>query len=179
MIWLSSDSHFCHSRIIEYCNRPFRHIDEMNETIIANHNSVVSPDDEVYFLGDFALKVNPNMVNNILRRLNGKLFLIPGSHDKRFDEWDLTVLPRIFELPLPGERYKLVMCHYPMRSWPASFHGAPHIFGHVHSRLDNVATGLSIDVGVDSHNFTPVSLEYVLKAVVAKNNRFAGKDKQE
>jgi calcineurin-like phosphoesterase family protein len=31
-IWFTSDTHFGHERIVSYCKRPFRDVDEMNET---------------------------------------------------------------------------------------------------------------------------------------------------
>ena len=53
-IWFTSDTHFFHNNIIDYCKRPFVNAEEMNEYIIKQWNSVVKPQDEVYHLGDFA-----------------------------------------------------------------------------------------------------------------------------
>ena len=52
MIYFISDTHFYHHRILEYTNRPFDRIEDMNETIIENWNKVVTPKDTVYHLGD-------------------------------------------------------------------------------------------------------------------------------
>ena len=69
-IWVTSDTHFNHANIIKYCNRPFSSVEEMNETIIANWNKVVSQGDTVYHLGDFALG-DKLLVLVLLECLNG------------------------------------------------------------------------------------------------------------
>lgn len=35
-VWVTSDTHFSHKNIIEYCNRPFKDIYHMNETLVKN-----------------------------------------------------------------------------------------------------------------------------------------------
>ena len=50
MIYYTADQHFGHSTFMGLCNRPFKDIAEMDETLIMNWNSVVSADDVVYFL---------------------------------------------------------------------------------------------------------------------------------
>ena len=42
-VFFTSDTHFNHMNIISYCQRPFRDIHEMNETIIVNWNNAVAP----------------------------------------------------------------------------------------------------------------------------------------
>ena len=54
-LFFTSDTHFNHTNILQYCNRPFKIVDQMNETIITNWNNVVEPDDIVFHLGDFCL----------------------------------------------------------------------------------------------------------------------------
>lgn len=100
----TSDTHFGHARIIELSNRPFKHVDEMNEEIIRRWNSVVGPDDTVYHLGDVALGPIMESLANI-RRLNGHKILILGNHDRpfmkrnkdSFNEWVETYIKAGFE----------------------------------------------------------------------------------
>ena len=82
MIYFISDTHFHHSNIIKYCNIPFKDINEMNETIISNWNSIITKDDVLYHLGDFCLS-NDDEIKNIFNRLNGNKILIRGNHDRK------------------------------------------------------------------------------------------------
>lgn len=75
MIYFIPDTHFCHSNIIKYCDRPFKDVKEMNETIINNWNNIVTNEDIVYHLGDFCLSTDDE-IKNIFNRLNGTIILI-------------------------------------------------------------------------------------------------------
>ena len=51
-IFAISDTHFGHSNIIKYCDRPFHSVSEMNEKLIDNWNNIVTEQDHIYHLGD-------------------------------------------------------------------------------------------------------------------------------
>lgn len=89
MIYFTSDPHYGHANVIRYCARPFRDVQEMNEALINNWNSVVTQDDTVYVLGDFSLGFSE--VERYSSRLLGKKFLIPGNHDK-LHSWIIKVI---------------------------------------------------------------------------------------
>lgn len=81
-VWFSADHHFGHKRIIELCRRPFDSVEEMNETLVKNHNSLVAKDDEVWLLGDIVMGDQSNL--DYLRQINGYKILVVGNHDKNF-----------------------------------------------------------------------------------------------
>lgn len=156
-LWFTADTHFGHTNIIKYCNRPFASVEEMDTELIRRWNERVADDDDVWHLGDYCMG-DPAKYT---AQLNGKLSFIKGSHDK----W-MKHEPRLVELELPlsysdNPNYPrlLVMCHYPMRSWNMSHYASWHLFGHHHGELEPY--GLSFDIGVDCHNFAPVSLDEV------------------
>src|SRR5690349_6114561 len=82
MQYFSSDWHLGHANIIKYDNRPFKDVEEMNSVIINNHNSIVKPEDEFYFLGDFCMG-DHSKAEGYLQRINGKKYFIRGNHDKK------------------------------------------------------------------------------------------------
>ncbi len=77
--FFTSDTHFNHANIIKFCNRPFKDVEQMNDVMIANWNSVIGKDDTVFHLGDFCLGGAAEWTK-ILDRLNGKIYLIMGNH---------------------------------------------------------------------------------------------------
>lgn len=86
--WLIADPHFGHEKVIKYEDRPFANAEEMNESLINNWNDVVQNNDQVFVLGDFALMINKEKIESIVRRLKGIKFLIKsGHHDDHSNKW--------------------------------------------------------------------------------------------
>lgn len=175
--FFTSDTHFGHANIIKYCDRPFSDVSNMNESLIANWNNVVGCDDVVYHLGDFAFG-DALGVDRAMRSLNFKhLHFIKGNHDKPFMDWynnfgndelarKVSVYPHFLETKIQGNKF--VLCHYAMRVWDQSHRGALHLYGHSHGTLSDDPKSKSFDIGVDCHNYYPVSLERVLEIMSTK-----------
>lgn len=80
--WFTGDTHFNHTNILKYCNRPFDSIYHMNETIITRWNERVKDGDTVFHLGDFCFKEKDGIkAQDWLDRLNGNMILLKGNHD--------------------------------------------------------------------------------------------------
>ena len=166
-VWFTGDTHFGHSNIIKYCGRPFKSVEEMDQTLIDNWNSVVKPGDLVYHVGDFSFHRDPKDVEELLENLNGEILLVRGSHDKVFYRYVILDAPYIRELHIGPT---IILCHYAMRVWPKSHYGSWHLYGHSHATLPEILSpdngriprgAFSFDVGVDAWNFTPVSFAQV------------------
>lgn len=179
-VWFTSDPHFYHDFIIKACNRPFDSIEEMNETIISNWNGVVQDkDDHVFVLGDFAFTSRFESIQKIVNRLNGKIHLIFGNHDYQnkltrnvigtlFESSHDYLDLRILDPEMDDGEQRLFLCHYPMNSWAGSQRGSWNLFGHIHSpeyKYDTKYNPATLDVGVDAHNYTPISYEKVKELI--------------
>lgn len=157
-VFFSSDLHFYHANIIKYCKRPFASVEEMNEGLIANHNSLVKPNDVWYHLGDFAF-AGSDEIRQVLRRMNGIKHFVKGNHDKAVN---FVGLVESFSadlcLKFNGIRYHLY--HFPVSSWDSAHHGSIHLHGHSHGSTNSDGL-LRFDMGVDCNNMFPFSLEQV------------------
>lgn len=157
-VWFTGDTHFDHTNIIKYCNRPFKNVDEMNETIIERWNSKVNSYDDVYHVGDFAFR--RESFEKFYPSLKGKIHLIRGNHDPGYHVIRDIIgnyLPDILELKING--FNLVLCHYAMRVWNRSHYGSINLYGHSHGTI--APTSQSCDVGVDCWDFYPVTLSEI------------------
>ena len=174
-VFFTSDTHFYHSNIINFCGRPFKNVEVMNETLIANWNSVVGPDDIVFHLGDFCLGGSAEWTN-ILNRLNGKIYLIVGNHDiKNLRQGYYSLFEHIaMQMHIEVGKQKIYLNHCPFLCYGGAYRDTWQLFGHVHTSKQN--TGIDAprlhmlfptqyDVGVDNNNFTPVSFEQVKRII--------------
>ena len=171
--FFTADTHFGHANIIKYTNRPFKDSVEMDETIIKNWNEKVGKDDLIYHLGDFCFGSRDKQIANLvfgslIRRLNGLIVFIKGNHDRigwANRERFYAHSDSYREVEVNGQA--ITLCHYALRVWNKSHYGAWHLYGHSHGSLPDDPHSLSLDCGVDCHNFTPLSFDEV-KALMAK-----------
>ena len=145
----------------------------MDDALINNWNSVVSKDDLVFDLGDFAFAPQSKW-KNILSRLNGKHYLILGNHD--LTRWPGDSIMRLFErvenqmvLVIDG-RY-VYLNHYPFLCYGGVWRNVDNavwqLFGHTHLQKENnsgkdferlkYAFPTQYDVGTDFNDYKPIS----------------------
>lgn len=189
--WFTADLHLKHKNIIEYCNRPYASVWEMNEALIANWNEVVQPEDHIHVVGDFSL--DKSAVEQYLKRLNGRKHLVAGNHDKcfkglfnpaqyhwveKYHEWGFETVRASNTIELPNLNIEIKISHFPYKgagdhTYQERFteyrlEDTRHILLHGHShnprekRCRMTAKGsLMIDVGVDANHYKPISLEEI------------------
>lgn len=160
-IWVTSDTHFNHQNILKFKEddgvtpvRDFDSVQEMNETLIDNWNSVVKQGDKVYHLGDVFF--GPKEEFKILwPRLNGKKRLIVGNHDdikflSQGNFFQKVYMWRLFK------EFGIILTHVPINQ--DNFRvGSKNVHGHIHTKKS--PNGPYQCVCVEQTNYTPVNIE--------------------
>jgi calcineurin-like phosphoesterase family protein len=158
-----ADEHFGHARIIEYTNRPFASVEEMDAEIIRRHNEVVGQGDIVIHAGDFTLA--PSQVAlTYIAKLNGGHKFIRGSHDR----WLPKDAPTRMELRIG--QVNVVVDHYAGRVWPKSHYNSWQFYGHSHGGLPPI--GKQWDVGVDNNDFYPNRFDKLVEIMANRPDNF-------
>ena len=136
-------------------------------------------------MGDFGFFKNIQDLDSLISRLNGKIILLYGNHDKWIKKnfvaqqlfasclyyLDLKII--IPDLFINGrQQYQfIVLNHFPFLSWDKWRYGSWMLHGHIHGydRNPNILgpskDRLIMDVGVDSNNFSPISYEDVRSTI--------------
>ena len=167
--WVIADTHFGHTNIIKYENRPFKDTQDMDEKLIYNWNSVVSKQDIVYMLGDFTLSRNKEYIKSLLQRLNGKIILIMGNHDllKPAQYIELGFYTAIRK-PILVEPNVVLMHEPPLKKDVCD--KMFYIYGHVHSNPSEVEFNSNCRcVSVERIQYKPIELEMVIDIYLSKN----------
>src|SRR4051812_38345305 len=153
-VWFPAALHLGHGNIIKYCQRPFLSAEEkrlaaadprgkfrISQETVRRHddalidaiNSQVDKADVLWVLGDFCWGRRNEAVEYRDRIVCDNVFLIWGNHDH------LTVAPAFSAAytdhmeTVDGQ--DIWLYHYPLRTWNKRFHGAWHLYGHVHGRM--------------------------------------------
>jgi calcineurin-like phosphoesterase family protein len=169
MIYFTADTHFSHRNIIDCVNRPFKTVEEMDQTILDNINKTVFSSDTLYILGDFTCWGSYTKCMKYRSKIHCEnIHLILGNHDRRFifngkespfesekDYYEIRKFDRLF-----------CLSHYPMLSWNGRDRGSIMLHGHIHSneRSNGINKWQGIkryDVGVDANGYTPVSIDFL------------------
>jgi calcineurin-like phosphoesterase family protein len=167
-VWFTADTHFHHAGLILKHHPQRAEIGGFDNTDINSHdkwlmdlwNSTIGKKDTVYIIGDFSF-ANRDATVRLLHNLKGEKHLILGNHDKSSEKLT-NMFKTIYQIrnvvfkksvyPYLEEDFNVNMCHYAQVTWNMKPHGAVHIHGHSHGKLDDYNTRskeLRVDVGFD------------------------------
>lgn len=166
-----------HDREFLFKPRGFNSISEHDEEVIRRWNEIVGPEDEVYHLGDVMLNDNKHGVE-CLKRLNGKIHILPGNHDTpaRIAIYEIldNVVVEPLAIRLKYKKYNFYLSHYPTMT--SNLEGSPHlrehtinIYGHTHQKTNFYEDRpYMFHAGLDSHDCTPVLLDDAIQIMKDK-----------
>lgn len=165
-IWVTSDNHFWHKRIAEYCGRPPDH----EERMWAGLAECVQPEDTLIHLGDVSWCTQRRR-EEIVSRFPGRVkVLIVGNHDTS---------GKMYKSPLWTAAFKaeqqpvfwgcagvpMLLSHRPFAP-PPGWHGVC-LYGHVHEKgtlYHWTESALRVCVCVELTEYRPVNILDILEA---------------
>jgi calcineurin-like phosphoesterase family protein len=164
---------------------------EMDEMLKTNWNNTVTSDDEVYHLGDVVFGSGIQAIDTLCSLQFRKLYFVWGNHDGAMEELYRAIkanrtpplihnrvvfLGNMKEVKV--ERQLITLNHFAMKVWNKSHHSAWHLYGHSHGSLPDDPNSMSLDVGVDVHNYRPISFEEVASLMAKKTFKSIDHHKQ-
>ncbi len=102
MRYYIADPHFFHGNLnTKMDRRGFAGVEEMNAYMLQRWNEKVRKNDEVVILGDLSWG-KAEETNELLGKLNGRLYLIQGNHDRFLKNMDYNV-SRFVLIPMTSD----------------------------------------------------------------------------
>lgn len=146
MRYYIADPHFFHGALnTKMDRRGFESVEAMNEYMLRQWNRKVRKNDEVVILGDLSWG-KAEETNELLERLNGRLYLIQENHDRFLKNKDYNAGRFVWIKPyeeLQDNKRKVILCHYPIMCYNGQYrvdeNGNPKVYmlyGHVHDTQD-------------------------------------------
>lgn len=159
-IWLTTDTHFSHTQLIEY-GRPA----DFEERIKANLKRMVKPEDLLIHLGDVCIGNDVENSNWFKKELGCKTYLLRGNHDHKSLKWYLEngwdVVADRLDIEMFGK--KMCFTHIPV-AWDGYFEVNYH--GHFHDtdhrrnepEFNKILCGYNKLIALEVNNYQPVLL---------------------
>ena len=154
LVW--SDLHLGHDNIIEYCNRPFLDVDDMNGILWEYLGAALTPDKVLVVVGDLAMgqAVGESTWQALRSLICRQRHLVLGNHDlTRVGTLRAEGFDRVWSVMLSGGEPPLIWTHYPLSQVPS---GYVNLHGHIHD--DPPTRTPHINVSVEQLDYAPVSL---------------------
>jgi calcineurin-like phosphoesterase family protein len=181
MDYFTSDWHLGHRAIIEISSRPFKNVEEMEESILNNSIRKMKKGDNLYFLGDLSFDTSTS--ERVLEEINKRkinFFWILGNHDiKRFKKEYETKFVRVHgSLIIKRDKKIIHMNHFPLIAWEKSFRNSFHLYGHIHDfskekdELEKRIGGKSLNVNVEMNDYKPYSLNDIFDIMEIKEDNW-------
>ena len=175
-----SDLHLGHENAMKrFDHRPFKTLEEQDKVIIENINRVVTPQDNLFLLGDVSW-YKPDKTAELIKQIKCKnRYLIVGNHDSWIkDSKCRKLFQGVYDLKRVNDNGRIVvLCHFPLAVWDQSHRGSYHLYGHVHDNLaedrvspthnilyhEEMKNAYNTGCMLPYMNYTPKTLDQILR----------------
>jgi calcineurin-like phosphoesterase family protein len=173
MNYYIGDLHFGHTAAINFDQRPFDNVGEMDGYMIRAWNARCDKNSQIYILGDFAFR-NEQSFSWYLKQLKGQKHLIVGNHDTRLlkDSEAMSYFVSVdYYREISDCQKHIVLSHYPIAEWNGFYSGSYHIYGHIHGKTDGAFLYMkqydhALNAAAVINNYMPVTFGELIE-----NNR--------
>ena len=164
-IYVTSNLQLGRPSTIKKYDRDFSHVDEMTDALINQWNTVVTKDDTVYHLGNFAH--DPKTAQDAMLRLNGKIFFCLGEHDRAVEMLDGKNMLRpgckIIKCIEEDVAKNCVFSYYPLAAWPGKRKKRFSIIGYPAKQFKSDPKKRIINVSTDLWGHKPQELTKLIE----------------
>ena len=161
-IYATGNQQFGRIGAIRKYNRPFKNVEEMNDSMVSTWNKIVNQSDSVYVLGN--LFWDPLTADDILRKLNGTIYLMKGDYDRatqdveNLHENKLNIITSEIHV---DDVNKICFSHWPLEEWKNKSKGYHSITAFPGKKYKSDHKKLRINVNCDLWSFRPVEISSV------------------
>ena len=163
-VYVTSNLQLGRPGAIKKYGRDFEHVDDMTDALINNWNTVVTKDDTVYHLGNFAH--DPKTAQDAMLRLNGKIHFCLGEHDEAIEMLDSKNMLRpgckIIKCIETDNVNKVSLSYYPLGAWPGKTKKWFSIIGYPAKSCKSDPKKRIINVSTDLWSHRPQELSKVV-----------------
>lgn len=171
-VWVTSDLHLGHDKDFLYLPRGFRTIEEHDEKIIKNINSIIARDDELFILGDLILNNTEAGIELIKQIQCDNIHIIRGNHDtdNRIEAYlkcdNIQSVDN--SLYIKYGKYRFYLSHYPTLTGNYDEKGLKqkliNLCGHTHTKdyLKDIEYGPIYHCELDAHDNQLVLLDNII-----------------
>jgi len=163
-IFVTSNQQFGRPGAIKAYKRPFADVEEMDEYLAKQWNSVVNKGDTVFVLGNFAW--DPESGERLVKLLNGNIYVIPGEWDRAAkDISDLAGSSLTYHAIGIKEilGLKAVLSYWPLEDWPKKKKGFVSFIGHVNKKYKSDHKKHIVNVRCDNWDYKPIEIQQIVK----------------
>lgn len=164
--FLIANCQFGRSGIIRKNKRPFGNVQDMNEEMVQRWNAVVTENDTVIHLGNFAW--DPTTAEEMFDTLNFKqLLLVPAEQDQAVLEMaqhqmlpdSVRVVNRIFD----QANMNATFSYWPMYEWPMKDKGHYLFYGYYGKKYKPDHRKKLINMACEFWNYTPQNISSLMR----------------